>query len=115
LASPNILIARGHFVLPIGGVLTFVLGAVLLASIFLTGTVVAIFVTFRLVQHLASRGDLKQGVVGWAHETRIRFRWPAPESSGSVVVNHDQVKKEPSATSGLEGWHSVGNVPGEQR
>ncbi|KAF8485568.1 hypothetical protein JB92DRAFT_1554183 [Gautieria morchelliformis] len=108
------LIASTLLIVVAGGVLASILGTLLVASILVTGAVVTVFVTFRLVRHLASQGDLKQGVVGWARETRIGLRWPAPESAGSLVINHDQVKKEPSVPSSLEEWHPMSNGSGDR-
>ena len=81
----------------------FVLGALLLASIFLTGAIVTLAITLRLMQHLAFRRDLKQGFLGWAQETRSRLGWPITESNGPLVMNGDRVKKEASAVSGSDG------------
>jgi hypothetical protein len=99
-------------VITTGGVLTFVLGALLLASCFFTGAVVILFIILRLVQHLASRGDLKNGILGWSHEMRGRLGWSVAESNGTLLTSGDHVKKEASAGAVSEEWQPVNGSDG---
>ncbi|KAF8581786.1 hypothetical protein K439DRAFT_1662118 [Ramaria rubella] len=76
----------------------------LLMSVFLTISVVTLFVIIRLGEHLTSESNLKQGFVGWARETRDRLKWQATQES--PVAADNKFKRELTAPNSDE-WHAV--------